>query len=212
MTVDDPLQQARDAIAKSPEGDLPVRAIALGLVAIADELRKQRAAIEKGNDRREALISLIKANQQPPSPALVTTNRLNMVPPGTPGASQTAPGPAPAAEPTKTGPSVAGDAMLPNRPSPPVGPSMSAGQQPTTRPVAPTGPAAAGGNPSQSSSATGAGPGPGLQKGTCRGCGVAIWWGKTRNRQGVERPHPFNADGSSHFATCPQADTFRGGR
>lgn len=42
-------------------------------------------------------------------------------------------------------------------------------------------------------------------KGRCRGCGAEIWWVKTRRG----KPAPYDTDGLSHFATCPQAKTFR---
>jgi hypothetical protein len=41
--------------------------------------------------------------------------------------------------------------------------------------------------------------------GRCRGCGAAIAWCRTT----AGRHAPLDRDGTSHFATCPQADTFR---
>lgn len=39
----------------------------------------------------------------------------------------------------------------------------------------------------------------------CRGCGRLIhWWITPRDRRG-----PYDADGTSHFATCPAADKFK---
>ncbi len=38
----------------------------------------------------------------------------------------------------------------------------------------------------------------------CRGCGAAIFWINT----GKGRAMPADADGTSHFATCPQANKF----
>lgn len=50
-------------------------------------------------------------------------------------------------------------------------------------------------------------PGIGLaQRGECRGCKAEIWW--VRNPV-TEKPHPWNADGTSHFATCPNGPAFR---
>jgi hypothetical protein len=42
----------------------------------------------------------------------------------------------------------------------------------------------------------------------CRGCRVIVMWVKTREG----RRMPVNADGTSHFATCPKADQFRTSR
>lgn len=39
---------------------------------------------------------------------------------------------------------------------------------------------------------------------TCRSCGARITWGELNGK-----PHPFDDDGTSHFATCPDADTWR---
>lgn len=39
----------------------------------------------------------------------------------------------------------------------------------------------------------------------CRACGVAITFEETKNGKLM----PVDADGTSHFATCPQADRFR---
>jgi hypothetical protein len=47
------------------------------------------------------------------------------------------------------------------------------------------------------------------ERGTCRGCQAEIWWAKHPTSG---RAHPFNADGVSHFATCPNAGEFRGER
>lgn len=41
----------------------------------------------------------------------------------------------------------------------------------------------------------------------CRSCGAVIFWDKHPK---TGRPHPFNADGTSHFATCPNAKEWRG--
>lgn len=35
-------------------------------------------------------------------------------------------------------------------------------------------------------------------------CRAPIWWGVLTGR-----PHPFDLDGVSHFATCPDADAWR---
>ena len=35
-------------------------------------------------------------------------------------------------------------------------------------------------------------------------CRAPIWWGQLAGR-----PHPFDLDGVSHFATCPDAERFR---
>ncbi len=43
------------------------------------------------------------------------------------------------------------------------------------------------------------------QAGTCRGCGDPIYWVITKNG----KKSPLDADGESHFATCPKADRFR---
>lgn len=40
---------------------------------------------------------------------------------------------------------------------------------------------------------------------TCRSCGAEIKCGKTPSG----KPCPFDLDGQSHFATCPQADGWR---
>jgi hypothetical protein len=45
---------------------------------------------------------------------------------------------------------------------------------------------------------------PGTEPAPCKGCSASIYW--------VERGPsrlPLNEDGTSHFATCPKADTFR---
>ncbi len=41
----------------------------------------------------------------------------------------------------------------------------------------------------------------------CRGCGQTMYW---KDHPTTGTPHPFNADGTSHFGTCPEADKFRG--
>ena len=41
--------------------------------------------------------------------------------------------------------------------------------------------------------------------GHCRSCGAEVLWCLTAAR----RKAPINADGTSHFATCPQADSWR---
>lgn len=41
----------------------------------------------------------------------------------------------------------------------------------------------------------------------CRSCGADIFWDKHPK---TGRPHPYNADGTSHFATCPDAQRWRG--
>ncbi len=41
--------------------------------------------------------------------------------------------------------------------------------------------------------------------GKCSGCGAAIFWVVTKNGKRA----PFNADAVSHWATCPQAESFR---
>ncbi len=40
---------------------------------------------------------------------------------------------------------------------------------------------------------------------TCRSCGAPVFWRITRKGT----PAPFDPDGTSHFATCPQAATWR---
>jgi hypothetical protein len=42
-------------------------------------------------------------------------------------------------------------------------------------------------------------------KGTCKGCGRAIWWVKHRNGKRA----PYTAEGLNHFADCPQRELFR---
>lgn len=210
--TDDYLDKAKAAAANAAPDELPIRSLAYALIAMVEEQRKQRAASEKANDRREALIGLLKADRQAPAPVLVTAPRLNMVPPGAPGAGTVPPVPVPGpAEATKTDPSVAGGAMQhPNRPSPPAGPSTQAGTSPSTPMGAPTSPGA-GSGASPSPSAAPANPVAGLQKAACRGCGADIWWGKKVNKFGEEKNHPFNANGTSHFSNCPKAQDFRGG-
>jgi hypothetical protein len=39
----------------------------------------------------------------------------------------------------------------------------------------------------------------------CRGCGKLIAWARTLDR----KPAPLDRDGTSHFATCPEAERFR---
>lgn len=43
--------------------------------------------------------------------------------------------------------------------------------------------------------------------GTCRSCGAEVVW--VANPKTGKRP-PYNRDGISHFATCPQAGTWKG--
>lgn len=50
------------------------------------------------------------------------------------------------------------------------------------------------------------GRGPG-DMGTCRSCGAMVVW--VLNPKTGKRP-PYNADGTSHFATCPQAPSWKG--
>ena len=45
----------------------------------------------------------------------------------------------------------------------------------------------------------------GGEPGKCRGCGAAIVWVKTAKGKNM----PVDADGQSHFATCPKAQDFR---
>lgn len=42
-------------------------------------------------------------------------------------------------------------------------------------------------------------------KGTCNGCGEVIIWVATKYKKNT----PLNADGTSHFKTCPHANEFR---
>lgn len=49
---------------------------------------------------------------------------------------------------------------------------------------------------------------PGTPTAACRGCGAAVAWIRTK----AGRSMPVDADGTSHFATCPQAAQFRRGR
>lgn len=44
--------------------------------------------------------------------------------------------------------------------------------------------------------------------GICRGCREPIAWSRTP----AGRSAPLDRDGTSHFATCPEADRFRAGR
>lgn len=41
--------------------------------------------------------------------------------------------------------------------------------------------------------------------GICRSCGAPIWWIRTK----AGKRAPVDADGTNHFATCPQADQWR---
>lgn len=40
----------------------------------------------------------------------------------------------------------------------------------------------------------------------CRACGAPIWWSESAKG----KPTPMNADGSSHWGTCPKAAEWRG--
>lgn len=44
--------------------------------------------------------------------------------------------------------------------------------------------------------------------GRCRGCAAKIYWVVSK-RSKTGRPSPYDPDGISHFATCPQAAAFR---
>ena len=44
------------------------------------------------------------------------------------------------------------------------------------------------------------------EPGLCRGCHATIYWVEHCNGNVA----PYNPDGSSHFATCPDANKFRG--
>jgi hypothetical protein len=46
------------------------------------------------------------------------------------------------------------------------------------------------------------------EKGECRGCGAEIYWVHTKNMKKM----PVTIKGLSHFADCPKADQFRGGK
>lgn len=46
---------------------------------------------------------------------------------------------------------------------------------------------------------------PGAQAQSCRGCQAVIFWILTS----LGNKMPVNADGTSHFATCPDANKFR---
>jgi len=46
----------------------------------------------------------------------------------------------------------------------------------------------------------------GTPEGTCRGCGAKLYWIVTQ----AGKRMPVDPDGTSHFATCPKADSFRG--
>lgn len=48
-------------------------------------------------------------------------------------------------------------------------------------------------------------PDPGTRASACRSCAAPVLWVDT---YGGKRA-PLNADGTSHFATCPQADQWR---
>ena len=41
--------------------------------------------------------------------------------------------------------------------------------------------------------------------GTCRGCNAPITWIRHKNDRAV----PYDADGTNHFVTCPEAARFR---
>ena len=41
--------------------------------------------------------------------------------------------------------------------------------------------------------------------GRCRGCGADIFWVRHLN----DKMTPYDADGTNHFATCPQAKDFK---
>lgn len=43
------------------------------------------------------------------------------------------------------------------------------------------------------------------REGKCNSCGALIWWLKTKSGKSA----PFDADGGSHFAKCPQASLWR---
>jgi hypothetical protein len=47
----------------------------------------------------------------------------------------------------------------------------------------------------------------GTPAGNCRGCGDRIYWIRTENGASM----PVNRDGTSHFSTCPDAESFRSG-
>lgn len=42
---------------------------------------------------------------------------------------------------------------------------------------------------------------------TCKGCGAEIFWEKTRSGKMT----PVNADGTTHWSTCPKAKDFKDG-
>ncbi len=44
--------------------------------------------------------------------------------------------------------------------------------------------------------------------GECRSCGATIYWVKTRNGKRA----PYDGEGISHFATCPNANRHRGAK
>lgn len=48
-------------------------------------------------------------------------------------------------------------------------------------------------------------PAPGERPAACRSCGAAIMWVETKRGKRA----PINPDGTSHFASCPQADSWR---
>jgi hypothetical protein len=48
-------------------------------------------------------------------------------------------------------------------------------------------------------------PAEGEQIATCRSCGAEVLWVETKRGKRA----PLNADGTSHFANCPQADQWR---
>ncbi|MGV0985043.1 MAG: hypothetical protein ACOYB2_10840 [Limnohabitans sp.] len=46
--------------------------------------------------------------------------------------------------------------------------------------------------------------------GRCRSCNALILWVKRVPAKGGQpKPHPLDRDGTSHFATCPQAESWR---
>jgi hypothetical protein len=48
-------------------------------------------------------------------------------------------------------------------------------------------------------------PAEGEQPGACRSCGAPVMWVETKRGKRA----PLNPDGTSHFATCPQAASWR---
>lgn len=48
--------------------------------------------------------------------------------------------------------------------------------------------------------------------GRCRSCQAMILWVRRVPKSGgAAKPHPLDHDGTSHFATCPQAEQWRSG-